>query len=179
MQFILRPARWEDLEAIMGVMHSAMAAIPEPDWFVPDDADYMRNHIDGTEGFCLVAQRSDGRLAAYFTVKYAGIAPDALGHYLGMDTAMLNRTAQMDSCCVAPECQGNGLEGQLLLAAQERLRQTSYQHLLATVHPDNKASLFTLLHRGYRIALADARCYGGKRRHILQRDLGVESKESE
>lgn len=179
MQFVLRPARREDLEAIMGVMHSAMAAIPEPDWFVPDDAAYMRRHIDGPEGFCLVAQRPDGRLAAYFTVKYAGTAPDALGHYLGMDAAVLNRTAQMDSCCVVPECQGNGLEGKLLLAAQDRLCRTDCRHLLATVHPDNKASLFTFLHRGYRIALADARCYGGKRRHILQRDLGEESKASE
>lgn len=171
MQFVLRAAHREDLEPIMGVMHSAMAAIPEPDWFVPDDADYMRRRIDGIEGFCLVAQRPDGQIAAYFTVKYAGTAPDALGRYLGMDAAALNRTAQMDSCCVAPEYQGNGLEGQLLLAAQERLCRTDFQHLLVTVHPDNKASLFTFLHRGYRIALADARCYGGKRRHILQRDL--------
>lgn len=47
-----------------------------PEWFVPDDAVYMAEHISGPKGFCLVAEeKTTGALAAYFTVKLAGTAP--------------------------------------------------------------------------------------------------------
>ena len=100
-----------------------MANLQHPEWFVPDDAVYMAEHISGSKGFCLVAEeKTTGALAAYFTVKLAGTAPDALGWQLGMSEEELNTTAQMDSCCVAPPYQGNGLEGKLLLMAEDTLR---------------------------------------------------------
>ncbi len=156
MKFELRPARPADVEAIMQVMTDAMANLQHPEWFVPDDAVYMAEHISGPKGFCLVAEeKTTGALAAYFTVKLAGTAPDALGWQLGMSEEELNTTAQMDSCCVAPPYQGNGLEGKLLLMAEDTLRGSRYRHLLATVHPDNAASLYTGLHRGYTIACGE------------------------
>ncbi len=172
MDFELRPARPADVEAIMQVMADAMANLKHPEWFVPDDAVYMAEHISGPKGFCLVAEeKTTGALAAYFTVKLAGTAPDALGWQLGMSEEELNATAQMDSCCVAPPYQGNGLEGKLLLMAEDTLRGSRYRHLLATVHPDNAASLYTGLHRGYTIAADHVICYGDKVRDILRKDL--------
>ena len=130
MKFELRPARPADVEAIMQVMTDAMANLQHPEWFVPDDAVYMAEHISGPKGFCLVAEeKTTGALAAYFTVKLAGTAPDALGWQLGMSEEELNTTAQMDSCCVAPPYQGNGLEGKLLLMAEDTLRGSRYRHL--------------------------------------------------
>ena len=169
--YALRPALPGEADAVVAVMQAAQRALPQPDWFVPDDADYIRCHIDGPEGFCLVAQAPDGALAAYLTVKLAGTAPDALGRMLGMGEQELLRTAQMDSCCVAPEHRHHSLEGRLLLAAEQRLRQEGWcRCALATVHPDNAASLYSFLHRGYHVAAAECLCYGGKRRHILQKD---------
>ena len=115
MEFELRPACPADVEAIMQVMTDAMANLQHPEWFVPDDAVYMAEHISGPKGFCLVAEeKTTGKLAAYFTVKIAGTAPDALGWQLGMSEEELNNTAQMDSCCVAPPYQGNVLLGIVL-----------------------------------------------------------------
>ncbi len=173
MRFLIRPAQQDDVSAIAAVMRAAMEQLPEPDWFVPDDEEYLCAHLAGPAGFCQVATTMDGTLAAYFTVKLAGTAPDALGHYLEMDEAGLCATAQMDSCCVAPLYQGNSLEGKLLLSAEERLRRYPggpWKCALGTVHPDNLASLYSFLHRGYWIAAADQSCYGGKRRHILRKD---------
>ena len=94
MKFELRPARPADVEAIMQVMADAMANLQHPEWFVPDDAVYMAEHISGPKGFCLVAEeKTTGALAAYFTVKLAGTAPDALGWQLGMSKEELNTTA--------------------------------------------------------------------------------------
>ena len=91
MKFELRPARPADVEAIMQVMADAMANLQHPEWFVPDDAVYMAEHISGPKGFCLVAEeKTTGALAAYFTVKLAGTAPDALGWQLGMSKEELN-----------------------------------------------------------------------------------------
>ena len=180
MDFELRPARPADVEAIMQVMADAMANLQHPEWFVPDDAVYMAEHISGPKGFCLVAEeKATGALAAYFTVKLAGTAPDALGWQLGMSEEELNATAQMDSCCVAPPYQGNGLEGKLLLMAEDTLRGSRYRHLLATVHPDNAASLYTGLHRGYTIVADHVICYGDKVRDILRKDLNKEENKME
>ena len=180
MDFELRPARPADVEAIMQVMADAMANLQHPEWFVPDDAVYMAEHISGPKGFCMGAEeKATGALAAYFTVKLAGTAPDALGWQLGMSEEELNATAQMDSCCVAPPYQGNGLEGRLLLMAEDTLRGSRYCHLLATVHPDNAASLYTGLHRGYTIAADHVICYGDKVRDILRKELNKEENKVE
>ncbi len=174
MEFLLRPAVSTDLPSILRVMHTARQALVCQDWFVPDTAEYFAAHIDSEEGFCYVAQAPAGELAAYFTVKLAGEAADALGRQLGMQGSDLRACAQMDSCCVAPPYRGHSLEGRLMQLAEQRLVNwpgRPYIHCLGTVHPDNAPSLYSFLHRGYAIAAADVLCYGGKRRHILQKDL--------
>lgn len=174
MEFLLRPAVPGDLPGILKVMDAAQRALDCQEWFVPDDETYFASHIDSEEGFCFVAEAPGGDLAAYFTVKLAGDAPDALGRQLDMPDEQLNACAQMDSCCVAPPYRGHSLEGRLMELAEQRLRDwpgKPYLYCLGTVHPDNAPSLYSFLNRGYRIAAADVFCYGGKRRHILQKDL--------
>lgn len=84
MKFELRPARPADVEAIMQVMADAIANLQHPEWFVPDDAVYMAEHISGPKGFCLVAEeKTTGALAAYFTVKLAGYCPRCSGLAVG------------------------------------------------------------------------------------------------
>ena len=64
MKFELRPARPADVEAIMQVMADAMANLQHPEWFVPDDAVYMAEHISGPKGFCLVEEEKTTGAAA-------------------------------------------------------------------------------------------------------------------
>ncbi|MDD4850644.1 MAG: GNAT family N-acetyltransferase [Gemmiger sp.] len=170
--FLLRPATPADLDEILAVMDAAKAAMARPEWFLPDTREYMAAHIDGPAGFCLVAGRA-GALAAYFTVKLPGTDPAALGWHLGMGADALCRTAQMDSCCVLPACQGNRLESRLMQAAEARLAAlpgAPYRHYLGTVHPDNAPSLRSFLRCGYTVA-ATTHCYGGLLRHIVRKDV--------
>ena len=105
MKFELRPARPADVEAIMQVMTDAMANLQHPEWFVPDDAVYMAEHISGPKGFCLVAEeKTTGALAAYFTVKLAGTAPDALGWQLGMSEEVTATFWQPCTRIMPPAC---------------------------------------------------------------------------
>ena len=57
--------------------------------------------------------------------------------------------------------------------AEDTLRGSRYRHLLATVHPDNAASLYTGLHRGYTIAANHVICYGDKVRDICTKNWKV------
>lgn len=76
MKFELRPARPADVEAIMQVMADAMANLQHPEWFVPDDAVYMAEHISGPKGFCLVAEeKTTGALAAYLPSSWPVLPP--------------------------------------------------------------------------------------------------------
>ena len=106
-EFRIRPATDADLPEIMRLIDDTVRGMTVSEWFLPDTEAYMAAHIDGPSGFCLIAERADGRLAAYFTVKLAGASPEALGHILGMTDKELCETAQMDSCCVAKSCRGN------------------------------------------------------------------------
>ena len=51
MRFLIRPAQQDDVSAIAAVMRAAMEQLPEPDWFVPDDEEYLRAHLAGRPAF--------------------------------------------------------------------------------------------------------------------------------
>ena len=47
MRFLIRPAQQDDVSAIAAVMRAAMEQLPEPDWFVPADAESLRAQLAG------------------------------------------------------------------------------------------------------------------------------------
>lgn len=171
-KFVIRPAVAADLAPIMALIDATVRGMEKSEWFLPDTEEYMAAHLDGPGGFCLVAETAEEprELAAYHTVKLAGTAPDALGQYLGMSREELLMTAQMDSCCVAAKYRGNGLQGRLIDAVERRLAGMPYRHYLATIHPDNAASLQNSLRHGYTVA-ATTLCYGDKLRNIMRKDV--------
>ena len=61
--FRIRKAEMTDVDEIMAVMHEAKNDKEHPDWFVSDDEEYVRTHIE-EQGFVIVAQTADGSVAA-------------------------------------------------------------------------------------------------------------------
>ena len=57
--FRIRKAEMADVDEIMAVMHEAKNDKEHPDWFVSDDEEYVRTHIE-EQGFVIVAQTADG-----------------------------------------------------------------------------------------------------------------------
>ena len=72
----------------------------------------------------------------------------------------------MDSAGVFQNFRGQGLQGRLLRAGEELLKDTKYQTALSTISPDNTASLNTLLRDGFEIITTTEK-YGGLIRHVL------------
>ena len=67
--FRIRKAEMTDVDEIMAVMHEAKNDKEHPDWFVSDDEEYVRTHIE-EQGFVIVAQTADGSVAGFFIIKY-------------------------------------------------------------------------------------------------------------
>ena len=62
--FRIRKAEMTDVDEIMAVMHEAKNDKEHPDWFVSDDEEYVRTHIE-EQGFVIVAQTADGSVAGF------------------------------------------------------------------------------------------------------------------
>lgn len=171
--FTIRRAVMEDLDPIVTMMEEIKAGMEHPEWYVIDHRDRMRRHIED-EGFILVAETADGMLAAFFMVDFPGARPkdseddldENLGEELCLDDAQLDLVVHMDSAAVRPEYRGHHLQGRLLEAVERELENDPGEYYLCTVHPDNHASLNTMLRHGYVIIRTKEK-YGGLRRHVL------------
>ena len=87
--FRIRKAEMTDVDEIMAVMHEAKNDKEHPDWFVSDDEEYVRTHIE-EQGFVIVAQTADGSVAGFFLIKYPENREDNLGTYLDFDEEQLS-----------------------------------------------------------------------------------------
>ena len=82
--FRIRKAEMADVDEIMAVMHEAKNDKEHPDWFVSDDEEYVRTHIE-EQGFVIVAQTADGSVAGFFVLASnsdLGLAGAVVGTHL-------------------------------------------------------------------------------------------------
>lgn len=171
MNFIIRKAVSSDVEGIMRIMGEAKASPKHSAWFVADDEEFVREHLEGW-GFVMVAEAPDGEIAGFFLVKKP-TEEENLGVYLDFEKNQLDRTMIMDSAAVGIKYRGNHLQSRLLQAAEQEIDRTKYAYLLCTVHPGNIYSLHNMERNGYEVRKT-VRCYGGLTRHILMKELPVD-----
>lgn len=158
-----------DVDAVMAIMAEATEGVGK-EWFVADSREEVADRLAGG-GVGLFAV-CDGVRAGFLVVDLPGEAPRNLGHDLGLPPEAIARSAHMDSVCVRPAYRGRGLQKRLMGAAEAALAGMGIRHCLATVHPDNAASLASFLSLGYEIAATKPK-YGGLIRHIMRKDLPV------
>ena len=170
----------EDAEELNDIMQSVSAGMENPEWFLKDDLEYIREHIGSNpltekdSGFILKAvAKADGKdmIAGFFMVAFPGVAEKNLGNHIGLSIEQLQKVAHMDSVVILPAFRGHGLQRKLLAAAEEVIcKETDYRILMATVHPDNKYSLNNVKERGFEV-VAEALKYGGLRRYIVKKEI--------
>lgn len=166
-EFTIRRAEPGDVDAIAKIMEIVRDSMEQPEWFVADDRAWVESHIQD-QGFTMVAETAalPAEIAAFFIVAFPKADENNLGQELKLNEEQLLLTAHMDSAAVLPLYRGNHLQGRLLEAAERELCRYPHQYLLATVHPENHASLHTMLRHGY-VIVATKEKYHGRLRHIL------------
>lgn len=167
---IFRKADRNDAELLAASMRTIRSNMEDPSMYVIDIAEDIRQYIDGIHGFALLALENE-TLAGYFIFRFPDIdEPGHLGDYLSLSDTEKEHVVYMDSAGVFPAFRGQGLQGKLLRKGEEMLKTTKYTVGLATVSPNNPASLNTLLKDGFEIITTTEK-YGGLTRHVLYKQL--------
>lgn len=167
-QITIRRAERNDELKITSVMEQASHSLPDSSWFVADDVEFVIRHLE-KEGMTLLAFIKE-EPAGYLMIRIPETAEDNLGWDLQLSHDELMCVAHMESIAVLPQFRGLGVAGKLLMQGEEILRQKGYSNLLATVHPNNLASLHNFEKLGYGIKKKVLK-YGGKERLIVYKQL--------
>lgn len=180
MEFAIKRAIPEDVDRLTAIMEEVTAGLVNTEWFMEDDADYIRAHVGHIPvvaedcGFifkAVVDKDGQEEIAGFFMVDFPGIGERNLGHHMALKEEQLLKVAHMDSVVILPQFRGYKLQYRLMEAAEEVLRrETEYSIWMATVHPDNKYSLNNVRAHGYEV-VAEAMKYGGYRRYVLKKEI--------
>lgn len=171
-QFKIRIATKDDIAAVDLIMREASKSLPNKDMFVADSLEWIRKMLsDDKKALGIIAVNSDSNEAAGFLIVTFKDAFDEenYGFDLGFDEYKRARTANMESAAVSSSARGHHLESRMLDYARHCLNER-YIYLIATVSPDNPASIRSLERCGYKRMLTKEK-YGGKMRHIYLNTL--------
>ncbi len=171
MDFAIVPATQADVPVIQAIHDESIAALPRPEFFFASDEAFFVQHI-AEDGFTLLA-KTNGETAGFLLVDIPAMDERNLGRDAGFGGADLMQCAHMDTACVRPAYRGHGLQKRLMLAAEARLRDQGFAYAFATVHPDNAASLRSMVSIGYSIVATKPK-YGGLLRHIMCKHIAQE-----
>ncbi|WP_338101457.1 GNAT family N-acetyltransferase [Microbacterium hominis] len=164
----LRRPHPDEAPTIHRLLEEASRTEPEGR-FIVDPLDVVARHLDGPDGFTVVAGDGDLVVAAMI-VRFPRDAEDNLARGLGYDDATVLAAAHIESVAVAPPYRGRGLQRALLSSVEEELVRDHVPVALATVSPDNEPSRRNFLKAGY-VDLARRKMYGGVDRIIIGKQL--------
>ena len=157
----IRQANPADVSALDKLLQETARGL-SPAVFCRDDRAFLAAHIN-EQGFILLAE--EAQLAGMVMVRFPGLAADHLGRDVGWQTERLIGACHLESLAVHPHYRGQGLQRRLLAAAEAHLAE-DYTEILATVAPENAASLRNFICMGYTV-IAQVEKYGGYTRYIL------------
>lgn len=172
----IQKAKLSDTPMIVTLMQEAFSLLPDSSWYVADDEDFVYRHIIKS-GFVLNGFWEDA-IAGFLMVRIPREEEDNLGYSLISKWEIQNlnptfellKTAHIESTAVRPIFRGHQIQKQLIAEAVTILKRQNFHHLMATVHPDNKASLISFQKNDFQI-ISTVKKYGGLNRHILYRPL--------
>ena len=158
----------DDVDAIYELEQQAYRIMPNKEWYVPDDRQFIANHIRD-HGFVLKAISPLGELAGFLVVRYPKDAKDNLffdiSPLLGLPSEEYMLTAHMESTAVSAAHRGYHLQEQLLQKGMEIAAAQGYIHFCATVHPENIYSRRNGDSAGFS-CVCEKEKYGGLKRCI-------------
>lgn len=164
---ILR-ASSDNLSDIYTVMEKVGNNISDRSLFYMDDRNFISQHIN-EKGFILIAIDKE-KVIGFLMVRIPGSEEDNLGQDINLPEDQWNLVAHIESVAVLPAYRGNGLHKSLLLEAEDILKKRGFQYFMATVYPENHASLTNFHKAGYEIVSTKLK-YGGLMRHILLKKI--------
>ena len=163
----IRKALASDAPQIFSIMNAVANETKDTGRFIGDSLQYIISHIEN-DG-CIFVCESTGAIAGFIIIDIPGDKPHNLGLDIGLSGNKLTTVAHMDSIALLPKFRGLGISKALIQHGEEYLKGLGYTNFLATVHPDNAASLNSFLSLGYKIKSTVPK-YGNFLRHIIYKE---------
>ena len=167
--YSIRPATLYDAYTIWQIMDTCAQAMEHKEHFICDNLDYVKDILSG-QGFAVVACDTDGNIVGNLLVKYPGLDEENLGYDVSLSNKELCKVLHMDSSTVLPEHRDHGLEAKMIAYAETLIDTAKYCYSLATVAPENLASLKSLERNGYQVMVTKEK-YDGLMRCVMMKTL--------
>lgn len=149
-----------NIKAILNVQKAAIKEIGNKDMLVTLSEEEIAQNVD--DGVLCVCQ-IDERIVAFRSMHIP--VDDYLGKYIALDPSYRDQLIYSDITVVHPDYRGRGLQkilGEWLFQAID----DKFKIIMATVHPDNIASIKDKFHHGMKIVALD-NVYDDKIRYIF------------
>ena len=170
-RFTFRSALPSDIDILVELEKRVESGLPCREMFAIDGPEFYEPIVAGA-GHILLAFDEKNALAGVSVVRYpAADDPENLGLELGFRRTDLLRVRHAESIFIRPDCGGHGLASQLLHKNLGITDSCERDLVLATIWPNNYASLKLHLACGFQIR-AFALKYGGKPRFVLLKERG-------
>ena len=101
----LQLAGEQDIDEIEALMRRTEQQMENPEWFVADDRDFIRRHIE-EEGRTVIARSDSSRLAGFFVLRFPGAAEDNLSRDIPGIACRPEEAVHMESAAVDPAFRG-------------------------------------------------------------------------
>lgn len=163
---IRRCAR-EELDAIVALQRIVYRDVADKDTFVFTTEEELTESLESD--ICLGAYL-DGRLIGFTLAVTDPDSPRNLGYALNYGPERCARCVTYDTTFVHPEYTGYGLQRVFMSLKDSEARKLGASEALATVSPDNQASLKNLIENGFEIA-DEKIMYAELRRYIMRKPL--------
>lgn len=170
-ELMILPAKEEDADTLAQVIDTVYRGLEHPEWFMPDDADYIRRLMDPACGRVWKAvEKHSQRAAAVFMLLFPGNTPENLGKDAGLTEAERMGVVHVESVAVLPQYRGCGLQFRFMQLGEETARREGFTYLMCTVHPENRVSRNNMLRMGFTSVVKKEK-YGGFLREVMMKRL--------
>lgn len=167
MNFRIEKATIDEAQQIADLIEEVYEAMPQKEWYVPDNAEYTNSMMASRKGVVYKAvEEESGELAAILMALYPGVCEENLGNEIGLSVNQQTEVVHMESAAVRPKYRGHGLQARLMDTAEKEAIQRNKHYLMCTIHPSNDFSKNNALKLGYHVMTTKLK-YGGKIRDIL------------
>ncbi len=165
---VIRKAGMNEAETIYNLMKHVYDNLEDKNMFVCDTLDYVREQL--ASGAIAVVAEYKGEIVGSFITRYPYDSEDNLGIDIGLDKEELDKVMHMESAVVHEKYRGRGLQSEMIKYVEAQADTRLFSHMLATVAPDNNASILSFQKNGYEIIMQKKK-YSNLDRAILYKKM--------
>lgn len=154
------PEREKDIFTHFNKVYDEM---PDKSQLVIESKEYIDSYFSGG-GFVVIATNEKDLLVGCLTVRFPNLQKDNLGRDINLNKEDLQKVAHIETVTVEMKYRGNNLQLKMLEYA-EKIINSNYKYIMATVAPDNYASIKTFKTDGFKLVKTKQK-YGGLLRGI-------------